>query len=92
MDNWFIQHCKRIIGDGKLTRFWEDVWISEGMKLKYKFPRLYRLSVSPLGTVGDRVQRTSAGFNFIWDWRRPLLDREVTMVSDLESLVHQEPL
>ena len=41
--DWFSTHCVKRMGNGRNTRFWEDSWVSDGVKLKLKFPRLYRL-------------------------------------------------
>jgi mannosylglycoprotein endo-beta-mannosidase len=39
----FYSCCKRILGDGCKTRFWEDTWI-EDKPLCVLFPRLYNLT------------------------------------------------
>lgn len=43
---WFGEGIVRQVGDGKSTRFWEDVWVSSGIKLREVFPRLYSLEES----------------------------------------------
>ncbi|KAL8483701.1 hypothetical protein ACS0TY_026399 [Phlomoides rotata] len=39
---------QRKMGDGKDTLFWEDIWV-EGVQLRERFPRLYRLSLEKGG-------------------------------------------
>jgi hypothetical protein len=41
----FYSCCKRLLGDGCKTRFWEDVWVGE-KPLCVLFPRLYNLTFS----------------------------------------------
>ena len=88
--DWFHSHVKLRVGDGKRTRFWEDVWTMNGVKLKEVYPRLYRLSTFKSIKVSDVVQVVEDGFHFTWSWVRSLLDRELTQVGLLENLVRQE--
>ncbi|GJT14373.1 hypothetical protein Tco_0861415 [Tanacetum coccineum] len=39
-----ISHCQIRVGNGRSTRFWNDLWICDSC-LCYKFPRLYALEV-----------------------------------------------
>lgn len=39
---YFTGSLEKILGDGQLTRFWDDLWAGNGL-LKSKFPRLFRL-------------------------------------------------
>nr|GEU91165.1 RNA-directed DNA polymerase, eukaryota [Tanacetum cinerariifolium] len=38
----FLSHCKRHVGSGMQTRFWEDLWLGE-TPFRELFPRLYAL-------------------------------------------------
>jgi hypothetical protein len=38
----FYQFCKKRIGNGKNTRFWEDWWVND-KPLKLSYPRLHNL-------------------------------------------------
>lgn len=43
---------EREIGDGRDTVVWEDIWV-DGMNLKTKFPRLYRLSLQKTSRISE---------------------------------------
>ncbi|KAL4276089.1 hypothetical protein AHAS_Ahas20G0172300 [Arachis hypogaea] len=42
------------VGDGRRTRFWEDVWIHGG-SLKDRFPKLFSVSNQTGSMIGDCV-------------------------------------
>lgn len=44
-NNWFLDELRRKVGDGKLRKFWEDIWVGEGLNLRERFPRLFNLEV-----------------------------------------------
>lgn len=50
----FYNHCTRILGSGKQTRFWEDVWYKED-SLDSKFSRLYNLCFNKNVTVHEVI-------------------------------------
>jgi hypothetical protein len=41
----FFMFCKKKIGNGRRTRFWEDFWVGD-KTLVETFPRLYNLTMS----------------------------------------------
>ncbi|GJT28119.1 RNA-directed DNA polymerase, eukaryota [Tanacetum coccineum] len=50
-----ISHCKKRVGNGMMTRFWNDIWIGN-TQLRYLFPRIYALEVNKMCTVADKLQ------------------------------------
>ena len=57
LDNDGIQifsFCKKKIGDGKSTLFWDDIWLGDS-SLKVQFPRVYALESDKSALVQDRV-------------------------------------
>ncbi|PNT69431.1 hypothetical protein BRADI_3g55256v3, partial [Brachypodium distachyon] len=67
--NVFLSFCRRIVGNGKRTRFWEDEWWGR-CSFAVKFPRLYNLTFSseisvhtvfPEGWSSIRFRRTLVG-------------------------------
>lgn len=59
----FYQHCKKILGDGKNTRFWEDWWVGvEPLKLAY--PRFYLLSFDHNISAVEATEKGRKGFTF----------------------------
>ena len=51
----FYSCCKRIIGNGKSTRFWEDIWVGQ-QPLSQSFPRLYNICYSHDVTVNRVIE------------------------------------
>ena len=57
MDNDGIQlfsFCKKKVGDGKSTLFWDDIWLGDS-SLKVQFPRVYALETDKSALVQDRL-------------------------------------
>ena len=57
MDNDGIQlfsFCKKKVGDGKSTLFWDDIWLGDS-SLKVQFPRVYALETDKSISVQDRL-------------------------------------
>nr|GEU44347.1 hypothetical protein [Tanacetum cinerariifolium] len=50
-----ISHCKKRVGNGLLTRFWNDVWIGD-QQLRYLFPRIYALDEDKDCSVAAKLQ------------------------------------
>ena len=40
--NVFYKYCKKMVGDGRNTRFWEDWWVDD-KPLRIRYPRLYNI-------------------------------------------------
>ncbi|GKC54928.1 hypothetical protein Tco_1077673, partial [Tanacetum coccineum] len=79
----FISHCKRRVGDGLRTRFWNDLWISDGL-LGDRFPRLVALEMDKEVLVAVKLGASSVADSF----RRGVRDgTERQQWSDLSSLV-----
>jgi hypothetical protein len=43
-EEWFSEHVSRVVGNGKLTMSWSDVWVG-GVALRERFGRLFDLSL-----------------------------------------------
>ncbi|XP_057740067.1 uncharacterized protein LOC130957211 [Arachis stenosperma] len=72
------------VGDGRCTRFWEDVWIMGG-SLKNRFPRLFSVSNQRGSVIGDCGFWD--GLTWIWNfqWRRELFQWELDLVNQLHN-------
>ncbi|XP_072062020.1 uncharacterized protein [Arachis hypogaea] len=72
------------IGDGRWTRFWEDVWLHCG-SLKERFPRLFSVS-NQCGSV-IRDSGFWDGLEWVWNfqWRRELFQWELDLLSQLHE-------
>ena len=49
-----LSFCKKKIGDGKSTRFWDDIWLGDS-SLKVQFPRIYELERDKSALVHERL-------------------------------------
>ncbi|GJU19186.1 hypothetical protein Tco_1152528 [Tanacetum coccineum] len=79
----FISHCKKRVGDGRCTLFWDDLWISD-VPLRDRFPRLFALELDKEVSVADKLGALSVAGSF----RRDVRDgAERQQWSDLSSLV-----
>ncbi|GKB95115.1 RNA-directed DNA polymerase, eukaryota, partial [Tanacetum coccineum] len=59
-----ISHCKRRIGNGMNTSFWNNVWIGD-VKLRLHFPRVFALETNK-ELVGPTILSNSAD-RWYWD-------------------------
>lgn len=80
-----IESFRWLVGNDHSILFWEDVWCRD-RPLRVEFQRLFHLVLNKKGKVIDFS--TSNGFKEVnWDdfFSRPLLEREVQMVSSLKE-------
>ncbi|XP_016168080.1 uncharacterized protein LOC107610554 [Arachis ipaensis] len=72
------------IGDGRRTRFWEDIWLHCG-SLKDRFPRLFSVSNLCGSTIGDCGFWD--GLEWVWNffWRRELFQWELDLLGQLHE-------
>lgn len=90
-EEWFHNNVHQVVGDGKNTFFWMDVWVG-GMSLRDRFSRLFDLSLLKEESV--------FGMHFLgwgieggaWRWRRRLFAWEEELVGDLRLLLHNVSL
>jgi hypothetical protein len=61
---WFTWGAVHIVGDGKRTRFWHDVWIGS-VPLKMIFPKLFLAALNPDASVAMNYDLNSHS----WDIR-----------------------
>nr|GEV31949.1 RNA-directed DNA polymerase, eukaryota [Tanacetum cinerariifolium] len=79
----FLSHCKKRVGDGRCTSFWEDIWIS-GASLRVSFPRLYTLELNKQVSVAEKLGAPLSVVSFRWGVRDGI---ERQQWSDMVSLV-----
>jgi mannosylglycoprotein endo-beta-mannosidase len=78
--NWLEEVVERRIGNGRLTRFWKDVWIGN-TPLCVKFPRLFSLSLQKEVMVGDLLKVDEERRWWALTWRRHLFQWEEERVN-----------
>ncbi|GJZ47857.1 RNA-directed DNA polymerase, eukaryota [Tanacetum coccineum] len=79
----FISHCKKRVGDGLSTRFWQDNWITV-TPLRDDFPRLFALDMDKEVSVAAKLGSVSLDVSF----RRGVRDgAERQQWDDLISLI-----
>ncbi|XP_024628771.1 uncharacterized protein [Medicago truncatula] len=85
--HWFDNNVRRVVGNGRGTSFWHDIWVGE-IPLKFKFLCLFELSVDKECSV--EVMRT--GLRAVVGrerlWRRRLLAWEEESVRECLVLFH----
>nr|GEV11058.1 ribonuclease H-like domain-containing protein [Tanacetum cinerariifolium] len=54
MPSQHIDQSQIIVGNGRSTSFWKDLWIGD-TRLCHKFPRLFALDVNKEGTVTSKL-------------------------------------
>lgn len=85
---WFVENCKKVIGDGGSTKFWEEAWGTLEKSLRELYPRLYRLESHKDCLIKDRIVVRGLELDCKWEWSRELLDREVELVKEIEGYVN----
>jgi len=68
-DCWFSDHVDRVLGNGKHTLFWSDVWYGE-VSFRVRFSRLYELSEFKEISVFDMYHLGWGEDGEAWRWRR----------------------
>jgi len=78
--DWFSNGATRVIGNGRSTQFWHDLWCGPTL-LRDRFPRLFQLSFQVDGRVGDLG--AWEGNVWVWDlrWRRLLFNDLLVVVT-----------
>ncbi|XP_071688607.1 uncharacterized protein [Rutidosis leptorrhynchoides] len=84
LDIPFNESFVRIIGDGRKTLFWDDLWIGD-QRLKDKYPRLYRLEAVKDVRVGDKIIKTDSESIFSWSWTRAVSGRTNDKFEQLQN-------
>ncbi|GKV24205.1 hypothetical protein SLEP1_g33843 [Rubroshorea leprosula] len=83
---WFKEGVGKIVGEGKETLFWHEVWAGD-MPLKEKFNRLFRLSKEKYVCIANMGEWRNGELTWNWKWRRSLFTWETDMLQDLLSIV-----
>jgi len=68
---WFSEHVSCVVGNGKLTMFWSDVWVG-GVAFRECFSRLFDLSLLKEVSVFDMCQLGWGEGGEARKWRRGL--------------------
>ncbi|KAL6557468.1 hypothetical protein OROMI_017818 [Orobanche minor] len=83
---WFRDNVARFVGNGRSTKFWEDIWIGSE-SLKSAFPRLYRLSLGRESFIAGMGEWVGGEWVWKWEWRRNLFGREESSFNNLLALL-----
>ncbi|XP_057791320.1 uncharacterized protein LOC131008461 [Salvia miltiorrhiza] len=68
------------------TSFWEEVWVGS-VPLKFRFPRLFKLSEDKKGRVGKFGKWEGGVWAWELRWRRGLRGREVSYFNQLTEVI-----
>ena len=67
------------VGCGDKFKFWEDKWSGGENNLAVKFPRLYTISAQQQHLIQQVGAFNEGGWEWNFQWRRPLFDSEIDM-------------
>ncbi|KAL8472629.1 hypothetical protein ACS0TY_029726 [Phlomoides rotata] len=76
----------RVLGDGKNTGFWDDVWV-EGDCLRERFGRLFRLSGQKELAIGEMGDWVNGVWEWEFNWSRPLSARNLGAFNELLNIL-----
>jgi len=84
--NWFNINTRRVVGDGRRTLFWHDIWVGE-VPLKFKFLHIFDLSIHKECSVEKMRRMLGAVDGRERLWRRRLLAWEEESVQECSMLL-----
>ncbi|XP_071688896.1 uncharacterized protein [Rutidosis leptorrhynchoides] len=84
----FTNSFKKIVGNGKDTLFWNDVWLDD-VPLCTKFNRLFRADSNPKASIFDRVGWDGTNCVWSWNWVRLLHGQTKAEFEDLLRLLQE---
>ncbi|KAJ9553129.1 hypothetical protein OSB04_017174 [Centaurea solstitialis] len=80
----FSGSFRKVVGEGRDTRFWEDVWLGDRPLIE-EFPRLRRLESSEGGeTISEKGVWVCDNWGWRWSWKREPRGRELGELVRLE--------
>lgn len=80
--NWFGQGVEKIVGNGRETMFWHDIWVNDA-PLSTKFCRLYNISTGKQHTIEQMGEWIGNTWTWKLPWRRRLFIWEQTLYDEL---------
>ena len=83
----FYSSFVKKMGNGLSTRFWLDPWIGDGVVLKEKFPRLFRLELNESVSVGEMRSWNGDTWGWSWRWVRSPRGRGLGDLTELTNLI-----
>lgn len=92
LDEWgidFASSFRKRVGKGNMTLFWEDTWVGEGVVLKERFSRLFRLASRKKLTVEEMGEWRDGCWKWVWEWTREPRGRVIGEMSDLCKLLEE---
>jgi hypothetical protein len=81
-EEWFSENVSRVVGDGRVIRFWTDVWVG-GVSFTDMFYRLFELFLNKELCVFEMCQLGWGEDGEAWQWRRKLFAWEGEQVGEL---------
>jgi len=79
--SWFEDNVRWVVGDGRTTLFWFDLWVGE-TPLRFKYFRLFDLTINKECTVEEMERLGWEVEGRAWEWRRRLLAWEEDSVRE----------
>jgi hypothetical protein len=79
---WFSTATSRIVGNGRGTKLWKDVWV-EGQSLERRFPRLFGISMQKDHLISEAGRWIEGVWSWELVWRRNFFDWEEVILNEL---------
>jgi hypothetical protein len=83
----FHKATKKKVGNGMLTSFWNDPWISD-QSLRQRFPRLFGISMHKNEMIGNLGRIVDGGCVWNLQWRRNLFVWEEDQYRNFLDLIN----
>ncbi|XP_071704195.1 uncharacterized protein [Rutidosis leptorrhynchoides] len=80
----FSKSFIRLLGDGKSTSFWNDIWVGNA-SLKDKFKRLYRLEIDKDINISNKTEEFKG--DGLGNWAYPPMGRTNSELTELRDTV-----
>jgi hypothetical protein len=85
-NNWFSGAVDLRVGDGKLTKFWTDIWLGD-QPFCDVFSRLYNISIQKNASVFELGNWNSGQWRWDLRWRRVFFEWEEDLLRQLEQII-----
>ncbi|WJX09286.1 hypothetical protein P8452_00137 [Trifolium repens] len=79
---WFSTATSRIVGNGRGTKLWKDVWV-EGQSLERRFSRLFGISMQKDHLISEAGRWIEGVWSWELVWRRNFFDWEEVILNEL---------
>nr|KYP47723.1 Putative ribonuclease H protein At1g65750 family [Cajanus cajan] len=80
--------CRKVVGNGKNTYFWEEDWL-QGGRLSQRYNRLYLIAENKKAKISDLLVWRNGGPEWCWRWRRELFQWEEDLLNSITTEISE---